>query len=812
MCSAKPAPCAQRSGNARWIGRLCGVRTRACRVPTHGDTSFPEKSRIPAQLLSVPYRAVRWSTLIALTLALIACNTDPRVASRKYLRSGDAYFSQGKFKEASLLYRRALQKDPKCAEAWFQLGLVNNRLTNLADARKEFARAMDLDPANTAAIVRLGDLDLLFYAADQSRNKELLADLKDLAQTLLRRDKKSYDGLRLAGEIALIEKDLPRAIHNFEEANLVKPHQKDLVLALAQSLETAGQDDRAIDLAREMIQHDQSAAALYDFLYANCLRSHQIDSAEEILKQKISKNPTEGAYWLQLALHYSMTHHPAEMIQVIDRLTAKGSGFTDARLQVGDFYARIHLLDQALTQYALGAQEDPKQQHIYQKKMVEVLAAQGKIADASKLLESVQRDTPKDPDAIGLHAALLLANGKSEDTKKAIGELEPLARKSASPVLHYDLGRAYLASGALDRARAQFAEVLRIDSRHTTARLGLAQTELGQGDNGLALTEASRALIAEPANLTALLVRARALINTGDFARARRDIEIALGIDARSADARFELADLDLKTRRFHEAEAEFQSLAADGDTRGVTGAIEALAAQRKWDQAIQIARTHAFDQSLLADLLLSAGKFAEAAAQFQAIIDRTPRSEKLYLGMGDAKAHLNDTNGAAAAFQKARELAPADPAPDVDLGILYDRARRFLEARAAYESALAKQPDNATALNNLAYLEADQGVDLDQALAYAQRARSQRPDDVNVIDTLGMIYVKKNLTDEGLRMLREVVARQPENATFRLHLAAAWYQKGDRTMARKELNAARRSNPTISERAAIQDLLARVG
>jgi hypothetical protein len=75
---------------------------------------------------------------------------------------------------------------------------------------------------------------------DQSRNKELLADLKDLAQTLLRRDKKSYDGLRFSGEIALIEKDLPRAIGSFEDANLAKPYQKDLVRALVQSLETAG--------------------------------------------------------------------------------------------------------------------------------------------------------------------------------------------------------------------------------------------------------------------------------------------------------------------------------------------------------------------------------------------------------------------------------------------------------------------------------------------------------------------------------------------------------------------------------------------
>ena len=164
------------------------------------------------------------------------------------------------------------------------------------------------------------------------------------------------------------------------------------------------------------------------------------------------------------------------------------------------------------------------------------------------------------------------------------------------------------------------------------------------------------------------------------------------------------------------------------------------------------------------------------------------------------------------AAFQSARGLAPADARPDLALGILYDHLKRFGEARQAYQSALAKQPDNPRALNNLAYLEAEQGVDLDQALAYAQHARANLPDDVNVLDTLGLIYIKKNLTEDGLRMLREAVKRQPGNAAFRLHLALAWYQKGDRLMARRELEAARRDKPSDWELTEIQELLAKVG
>jgi len=752
-------------------------------------------------------------------LLLGACNSDPRAASRKYVQSGNQYFGEGKYKEASLLYRRALQKDAKCAEAWYQLGLSNDHLGIFTDARKDFARAMDLDPANTGAIVKLGDLDLLFYAADQRGNKELLTDLHDLAQRLLRLDQRSYDGLRFSGEIALIQKDLRAAIQSFEEANRVRPYQRELVLALAQSLETEGEDERAVSLARETIEHDKSAVALYDFLYENCLRRGKLDSGEEILKQKIANNPLEGAYRIQLAYHYAMTHREEEMRAELDALTGGGGAFPDARLQVGDFYERIHRLDAALTQYAAGEKEDRKKRKVYRKKMVEVLAAQGKNGDAAKLLEGVLREDPKDTEAIGLHASLLIADGQQSDLKQAIKELEPLARKSASVPLHYNLGRAYLTSGALEQARAQFTEALRINSKHVAARLGLAEAELAQGDGGLAARDATRALEMETGNPAGHVLRARAWMKSGENRRARRDLGVALGMDARSAEARFELAELNLRERRFGEAQAGFQGLIGDGDARGVVGAIDVRALQGDWKGAIQIAEAEVRKEpaapgyrSILAHLLLRAGEYGRAADQFQALIERNPQDEQSYLRLGDARAQLNDTRAATAAFEKAGELAPGDSTPDADLGILYDRAGKFVEARAAYETALRKQPDNATALNNLAYLEAERGADLDQALAYAQRARTKSPDDVNVIDTLGMIYVKKNLTDEGLRMLTDVVKRQPENATFRLHLAAAWYQKGDRTMARKELDAARRAKPSDAERGAIQKLSARVG
>jgi Flp pilus assembly protein TadD len=143
---------------------------------------------------------------------------------------------------------------------------------------------------------------------------------------------------------------------------------------------------------------------------------------------------------------------------------------------------------------------------------------------------------------------------------------------------------------------------------------------------------------------------------------------------------------------------------------------------------------------------------------------------------------------------------------------LLYETNGKQDESRKAYEEVLKMQPDNAIALNNIAYAKADEGVDLDQALTLAERARTKRPDDPNVIDTVGLIFVKKNLTDDGLRLLRELVARVPSNPTFHLHLAMALYQKGDKIEAKKELQTAQRFGPTAREQVRIRELMAKIG
>jgi len=767
------------------------------------------------------------SLVLPLLVLLAACSADPKAVSRKYVDRGNKYFAQRKYKEASILYRRALNKDLRSADAWYRLGLVNTMLGALPDARKDFSRAMGLDPANQDAVIQLGDLDLAFYLLDPATGRPYLADLKEITGRLLKQDPRSFNGLRFSGNIALARNDTAAAIQAFEAANRVKPDRPDLVLTLVQTMFAAQRNEAGEKLAGELIENQKAFAQIYDALYIHYLRGNRPELAEQVLQRKIFNNPGQGTYLIQLASHYVLVHQPANALATLTRLTSDPKRFPDGRLEAGDFFVRLRDYPAALREFQAGLQQHPhenlKATRVYRKKIAEVLATEGVRDQAQTMVADLLREDSKDPEARALRATLSLASGETRQVKTALSELQELTKALPSnATLHFNLGSAYMAATDqqnLGSAREQLEIALRIDPHHAPAKLAWAQLALRRAEPARAVQAADEVSREDPANAEARLIRAGGLLKTAQPEKARAELTALLGVNPASADARDQLAELDLLEHRYTQAEAGFQMLVQSNDDRGALGLIQCKIAQGQWQQAVEIASErsqHSPDRQdyrlALAQAYVASRNFPAAAAEFQTLIGKNPKSVPLYLELGESKARAGDSAGALAAFETARQLAPAAVAPALDLAQLYDRTGRSTEARREYQIVIQLEPDNTAALNNLAYLNAEEGVDLDQALADAQHAQQRMPDDPNVQDTLALVYIRKNLTEDGLRMLRNLVSRDPSNAAFHLHLALALYQKGDRSWAKRELQAALRNNPDHQQQDKIKELLAKIG
>src|SRR5260370_25694867 len=124
-------------------------------------------------------------------LVLPGCSREPKVLREQCVINGNKYFRNGKYKQASILYRRALQFDPKYAEAHYRLGLTAMQLKDYSTAAQSFQRACDLDPSNDDAAIHLAEIYLAAFLAHPQLNKRLLGPAKSSVNRSVRHNPKS---------------------------------------------------------------------------------------------------------------------------------------------------------------------------------------------------------------------------------------------------------------------------------------------------------------------------------------------------------------------------------------------------------------------------------------------------------------------------------------------------------------------------------------------------------------------------------------------------------------------------------------------
>ena len=133
-------------------------------------------------------------------------------------------------------------------------------------------------------------------------------------------------------------------------------------------------------------------------------------------------------------------------------------------------------------------------------------------------------------------------------------------------------------------------------------------------------------------------------------------------------------------------------------------------------------------------------------------------------------------------------------------MGLILEAQGKPAEARQTYEKIVARSPEAAVASNNLAWLLAEQGADLDAALQLAQAAQRVSPDSPQVSDTLGWVYYKKEIPTLAVRSFEASVKADPNEPLFRYHLALAHMQGGNASKARTELDVALKLKPGYPE------------
>ena len=161
------------------------------------------------------------------------------------------------------------------------------------------------------------------------------------------------------------------------------------------------------------------------------------------------------------------------------------------------------------------------------------------------------------------------------------------------------------------------------------------------------------------------------------------------------------------------------------------------------------------------ANLLVRYEKYDAAIQIFQALLVKDPKSADLLLRLAESYRRKGDLNSAIEHCGAVARLG-LQTRPLLQLGLWMEGTGRRDQAQPIYEQILRIMPHHAVALNNPAFIKAVEGIDLDQALTMAQRARQQPPASPDFADTLGWIYIKKNLPQEPVNIFTDLVTKAP--------------------------------------------------
>lgn len=736
--------------------------------------------------------------------------------------SAKKYFDNGKYADAVILYKKAIQKDPKSGEAYYHLALAEIKLGKLVEAYQALSAA-SVNAAGDEKIQSVfADFCFELYLLDRNHPKGFYDKVANVSAQLLEKNRNSYDGLRLKGYLAMADRKPDEAIQALRQADGLRPMQPQVVLPLAKALIENNQAAEGERLALAFIQKDKTFGPMYDVLVNLYTNTGRAQDAENILKTKADNNPKQAAYVLNLAGYYWSAKRPDDAKRTLQRLIDNPKNYPHPHALAGDFYLAAREMNEALDQYNQGLKSDPQDQVLYQKKIVNALLLAGKRDDAQKLVEELAKTHSKDDDVQLVRATLWIEGRKPQEVDAAINLLKPLVEKKPEDAnRHYRLGQAYQIRGRTQEAQAEWSASAKADPAFPQPRIALAELDLQTGRFQAALDYCKQILTRDPKNQGAKFLSALALANLSRQDEARLVLNELLKEAPNSSMAKLALGRLDLMQNHLPEAEKEFAELykAGQSDLRPLDGLLTTYLAEKEPKKAMDLLEKElklSPDNPELvarhAEVNARAGNYTAALAEYRSLLAKDPNSPRLNLRMGEMALMAQDNGAALQSFQKAVQLDPKNMRALEELGGLETTMGKKQEALDTYRKALALNPDQPGLLNNVAYLMADVGGDPKAAMDLARKGLEKARNDPHLNDTIGFIYLKEHLNDSAVQTFRAVVQKAPNVSTYHLHLANALLNKGDKQEARTELQAALMLNPPKDEEGEIRSLLSRIG
>jgi tetratricopeptide (TPR) repeat protein len=438
---------------------------------------------------------------------------------------------------------------------------------------------------------------------------------------------------------------------------------------------------------------------------------------------------------------------------------------------------------------------------------VERLLQEGKFSEARSQLEA---ELPQNPSSAEGYALLGVVYSEEKNFPEAIRAFEhSLQLNPRSNQARNSLGNIYVIEGHLDLAEKEFRESVRSNPSDNGGNYNLGLVLLAQNKPAEAIAYLQRV---QPPSIESQMNLVRALLRAGRTAEGLRTAKELSAKNKEKVQVHFTLGVLLGSQKQFQAAQTELeQANALQPQTFEILHNLgevylrngQYANAERALDRAIKIKPDSAETLYLLGQMYAEESKPVDALDQLAKAhklapenvdiiyqlarvsmsqnyyedtipllengLKLAPKRADLMAALGECYFIAERVEKAIEIFGKLIELDPSARSYSI-MGLSYRQLGRFDEARKYFLEGLKKDPQDASCLFNMGYIEEHQG-NHQAAEKYFQQALGAKGDHAEALLELANLRIAGKRYEEAAELLRKYVkvARNPTPGYYKL-------------------------------------------
>lgn len=684
---------------------------------------------------------------------------------------------------AMAAYRQAIAVKPNFVPAHSALITLSLGRQDLPAAREQVAALQKVLPNHPQTAYFAGNVALLAKEYDKAR---------EIAQALLRVAPDNPRILQLAGAVEFEKRSFIQAEAYLGKALQKAPEQEVSRRLLTLTHLQMSQPAKALATLQPMLDKPNPSSTVYSLAAQAHLQAGDLSDAEAAFAKASQLNPDDKRAKTALAVSKVLRGNSDAGLADLQSLAASDTATTADLPLIG---ALVRKKDYAGALKAIDALEKKLPgKPVAANLRARVQMQQGDKEAARKSFEQALKLEPSFYPATSALAQLAMLDGKPDEAKRLLDEAIKIDPRNMQALLASARLRAN-AGAPREEIVGVFAAAIQQNATDPAPRLALINYQLANKDFKASLELAQSATAALPNNTDILEALGRAQAASGDSNQALATFNKLAQLMPQSPMPYLRLADVQWAAKN---REGAMQSLKralsiAPDNLQAQRATVDAHLADNRTAEASGVAReiqkqrpTQDVGFLIEGGIEASQKRWDKALAVYNTGLKAAPDSTELA-----TRVHVALTAGKqeAAANKHAADWLKAHPA-DAEfqfyLGDFALASRNLAQAEMRYREVLKLRPENALALNNVAWLMAT--ARKPGSVVMAEKANALLPNRPVIMDTLALALAAEGQTAKGVEVMKKALALESANPQLRLNLAKLLIQAGDKAGAKTEL------------------------